>query len=641
MRRAAFGCAAILVLLGLLVLLGWLFQIELLLTILPNHIRMKSNAAAAFLTAGIALGTALLSSTLARRVSLLFAAVTEAFGLLTLLEYVSGRDLHLDQLFFADPAQKIYPGRMAHITAVSFCLAGVSLLALHGGRHARRLAQAAALLLTGSALFAMTGYLYGAPFLYGSLRYTSMAFHTGFGFLVLGVGLLLAQPRSRWMRLLLASSTGGWILRRAFPFAVLLPILLGWLFLLPVINFHRPRFGMALFALTLVASGSAVLWIIALLLNRRDEERAALAREREEAALAVRQSERDLRLVTDRLPILLSYIDAGEKLLRVNQTYESWIGLSAEKIVGRTIRELLGERYWQSTAAVRQRAMRGETVTAEVIYPTVRGERRAEVIYAPDVDDNASVRGLICMVVDVEEQRRAEAALRQSEKLAVVGRLASSIAHEINNPLEAITNLLYLAAISTGDADAVAAYIEGAQEQLTRVTEIVVQTLRFHRQSTQPTLCRLTETAEQVLALYGGRLHAAGIAVETRFREREPLLCREGELRQVIANLVGNAADAMAAGGCLLMRTHPCAHPKTGHPGTAVLVADTGHGIPLPVRQRLFQPFHTTKGESGSGLGLWISKEIVERHGGLLHVRSSTDPARHGTVFRIFVPHSR
>ena len=395
---------------------------------------------------------------------------------------------------------------------------------------------------------------------------------------------------------------------------------------------------MALFALTLVAAGAAALWIIAFFLNRREEERATLAREREQAAFAIRQSERELRLVTDHLPILLSYIGTDERLLRVNRTYETWFGLPAGQVVGRTIGELLGERYRQSTAAARQSALRGETVTIEALYPTVRGERRAEITYAPDADEDGQVRGLIGMVVDVEEQRQAEAALRQSEKLAVVGRLASSIAHEINNPLEAITNLLYLAGESTGNANTVLHYITGAQEQLARVTEIVVQTLHFHRQSTAPTFCRLAEIMEQVLVLYGARLSDAGISVETDFREREPLLCREGELRQVFANLIGNAVDAMSTGGRLRLRARGCIHPRSGRPGTAITVADTGHGIPFAFKQRLFQPFHTTKGESGSGLGLWISKEIVERHGGLLHVRSASGPSVHGTVFRIFVP---
>ena len=639
MRRAALVCGFTLVLLGFLVLLGWLLRIEVLLAIFPGHIRMKSNAAAAFIAAGIALSTTSWQSPFTKRISLACATLTVSFGLLTLGEYVFHRDLHIDQLLFTDPMQKQYPGRMAHITAFNFCLAGLSLLALHGGRHARRFSQAAALLLTGGAIFAITGYLYGVPVLYGSLLYTAMAFHTGVGFLVLGAGLLLAQPHSRLMQVLFAPAAGGWLARRALPGVVLLPVLLGWLFLRPVINFHRPRFGMALFALTLVAAGAAALWSTALLLNRREEERAALTREREHAAIAIRQSERELRLVTDRLPVLLSYIDPDERFLRVNRTYETWSGQPAEQIVGSTIRALLGERYWQSTTAARQHALRGETITVEALYPTIRGERRVEITYAPDTDGDGLVRGLVCMAVDVENQRQAEAALRQSEKLAVVGRLASSIAHEINNPLEAVTNLLYLAGESTGDAPTLAHYLTEAQAQLARVTEIVVQTLRFHRQSTEPTPCRLAEVIEQVLVLYSGRLAGAGIAAEARFREKRPLLCREGELRQVIANLVGNAADAMGSGGRLLLRTRGGVHPRSGQPGAIVTVADTGHGISAAAKQRLFHPFHTTKGETGSGLGLWISKEIIDRHGGLLHVRSSTRPGAHGTVFRIFVPH--
>ena len=254
------------------------------------------------------------------------------------------------------------------------------------------------------------------------------------------------------------------------------------------------------------------------------------------------------------------------------------------------------------------------------------------------------------MVLDVEEQRRAEASIRQSEKLAVVGRLASSIAHEINNPLEAVTNLLYLAEQDSPPGSTIRSYTQLAQQELSRVTHIVVQTLRFHRQSHHPVLCNLTDMTEQVLVLYHGRLEQAQVVIERRFRATEQILCRDGEIRQVLANLIGNAAEAMAANRTgtgpqarrLLIRTRPATCASfTGRRGVRVTVADTGHGITEETRKTLFQPFHTTKGATGSGLGLWVSKEIVDRHGGRITVRSSTNPTRHHTVFAVFLAHQQ
>ena len=180
-------------------------------------------------------------------------------------------------------------------------------------------------------------------------------------------------------------------------------------------------------------------------------ERASTARTLSDvSATAVEQSERELRLVTDNLPTLISYLSADWRYIRVNRTYSEWSGLPAEALVGRTIREVLGEEYWERTQEQRERAQGGETAIFEESYPRQDGRRRVTVTYAPDfardgdVEGSGILRGYACLVQDVDEQRRSEAALRQSEKLAVVGRLASSIAHEINNPLESVTNLLYL-----------------------------------------------------------------------------------------------------------------------------------------------------------------------------------------------------
>ena len=659
MRLLCWCCATALMLLGVAVLAGWVFGLQRLITVLPGYASMKPNTAFGFLLLGVALHAALWSELAGRRTAAhhvgprilgLFAALP---GLLTLIEYLGHVDLHIDQAVFLDSVQKSFPGRPAEITSVNFCLMGLALALAVGGERARRVSQALTLVVLISAFACMVGFLYGVPILYGGAgEYGSvtMALHTGVAFLVSAVGVLSLDRRSLLTLLVFGTESGSWLVRRLLPWMVLVPVAFGWLFLRPALDFGTARFGMALMTVTLAATGVAAVVILGVFLNREQGERELTAEVLAESAAAVEKSERELRLLTDQLPTQISYLSPEGVFLRVNRTYELWSGLPAGAIVGQSIRDLLGEQYWAATVAQRARVLAGEAVTFEADYPTLRGARKVQVTYVPDRDEAGPIRGFACMVLDVDEQRKAEAALRQSEKLAVVGRLASSIAHEINNPLEAVTNLLYLAEQELTDrhpagseaaaGDAVARYVALAQSELGRVTHIVVQTLRFHRQSTVATECRLPELAEQVLALHGGRISSAEIVVERRFLPAPPLLCREGEIRQVLANLIGNAVDAMALGGRLLVRMREGRHAAGGPCGLIVTVADTGSGMDETMRGRLFQPFHSTKGEKGSGLGLWVSKEIIDRHGGSVAMRSRRASAdgTHGTVFRLFLP---
>jgi len=240
------------------------------------------------------------------------------------------------------------------------------------------------------------------------------------------------------------------------------------------------------------------------------------------------------------------------------------------------------------------------------------------------------------MKKSLEQRRLAEDALRKSEKLAVAGRLAASIAHEINNPLESVTNLLYLIRHSSTLDDA-QKYCGLAENELRRVSEIATQTLRFYRQQSEATRLDVTEIATSVLTLYQGRLHSHDVQVVCDFRTHASLLCYAGELRQLVANLVSNALDAMGKGGVLTLRLRN-ATCLAGRRGIRVTVADTGSGIPQTLRKQIFEPFVTTKGETGTGLGLWVSAEILRKHDGHLSYRSSTREGRSGTAFSIFLP---
>jgi diguanylate cyclase (GGDEF)-like protein/PAS domain S-box-containing protein len=423
LRLLTLLCALLVSLIGISVLVGWATGNETLMRVLPGFVRMKANAALGFVAAGFSLLLLVYPTPHRRLLSRFLAVVTLAIGALTLLEYRFHLDFKIDQLLFTDPvAASLFRGRMAATTGSNLMLSGLALLFITGGRRVRILAQVIANLLAGISFVAIVGYLYGVQIFYGSSFYTAMALHTGAGFLILSAGLVFQQPDSALLSVLVAPERGGWLARRILPAMLLGPVLLGWIYLHPAVNFGRPSFGMGLLAVTMAGTGTMALWYLALFLNREERQRDELVHIREQSAAAIRASERELRLITDHLPTLLSYISLDGTFLRVNRTYEEWTGRAADDIVGRTIRDLLGNLYWERTASAREAVLHGRTVTFEIDYPTIHGERLSRVTYAPDLDDEGTVRGIACMVLDIDERRRAEQAVRQSERLERANR---------------------------------------------------------------------------------------------------------------------------------------------------------------------------------------------------------------------------
>jgi signal transduction histidine kinase len=237
----------------------------------------------------------------------------------------------------------------------------------------------------------------------------------------------------------------------------------------------------------------------------------------------------------------------------------------------------------------------------------------------------------------LEQYSRAQSALLRTEKLAVSGRLAASIAHEINNPLSAVTNLLFL---MQGDLapEMRRQFVLVAQEEVARVAEITKQTLRFYREPSEPTDTDLAPVLDSVLRLYGSRLSSAEITVQRQIKVDAIVRSTQGEMRQILANLVGNSIDAMRRGGRLRIRVSENRHLIHGHSFLRVTIADTGSGIPADVLSTIFEPFVTTKGETGTGLGLWVISEILKKNNWSIKVRSSQDSAHRGTAFSILIP---
>jgi signal transduction histidine kinase len=265
--------------------------------------------------------------------------------------------------------------------------------------------------------------------------------------------------------------------------------------------------------------------------------------------------------------------------------------------------------------------------------------RYLDFVYQPKREPDGSISGIIVLGVDVTEAKRSEQVLLQSEKLNAVGRLASSIAHEINNPLEAVTNLIYLAQNSAVNPDA-KRFLAAAEIELRRVAAIANQTLQFHRQSTNPGPVMAARLVDATLPLYQGRISNARVQVERRDRAHRPVTCLEGEIRQVLSNLVGNAIDAMMSRNerRLLIRSREGTDWKTARKSVILTIADTGSGMAPDTISHIFEPFFTTKGNKGTGLGLWISREIITRHQGTLKVRSQCTTHHSGTVFALMLP---
>jgi len=245
---------------------------------------------------------------------------------------------------------------------------------------------------------------------------------------------------------------------------------------------------------------------------------------------------------------------------------------------------------------------------------------------------------MLGVALDVSSRRQAEEALRNSEKLAATGRLAASIAHEINNPLAAVMNALYIVRTTQGLPGGALDHVRTAESELGRVVHITKQTLGFYRDVTSPVPTFVAALMDEVLGLYNSKLEEKQISVIREYGRVEELRAFPGELRQVLSNLVLNAIEAVAPqGGRIRVRVQQVEAPQ-GRSGIRATVADNGAGIPSENFSRIFEPFFTTKDSKGTGLGLWVSQGIVHKHGGTIKVRSSTTESRHGTCFIIFLP---
>ena len=323
-----------------------------------------------------------------------------------------------------------------------------------------------------------------------------------------------------------------------------------------------------------------------------------------------------------------------------NTAAEHLFGYRAEEMIGRSILTIIPPELQNEEPIILARLRAGLKIDH---YETERlhknGSRvNVALTISPVRDVAGTITGASKIVRDISERKRVQEALIQSEKLAATGRMAAAIAHEVNNPLEAVTNLAYLVSTDESLSEVGRSYARMMIEEIARASEITKQTLAFYRDSGKPSRFDVRELVDDVIKVNRPALERRRIEVIRDYRRSEPLTGYASEIRQVMANLFLNAIDAVPDGGKIIARVD-VEHPVSNHCSRIrVSVADTGHGVPLETRRRLFEPFVSTKGSRGNGLGLWVSKGIVQKHGGRIFMRSSSEPGRSGTVFSVVLP---
>ena len=348
---------------------------------------------------------------------------------------------------------------------------------------------------------------------------------------------------------------------------------------------------------------------------------------------------------------LAAIVDSADDAIiskNLNSIIQSWneaarkmFGYTADEMIGQSILQLIPDdlKYEEDEILAKLRA--GERIDH---YETIRRRKDGSLIdvsvtISPIKDETGRVIGASKIARDISDRKRIEKLLLQSEKLAATGRMAAAIAHEINNPLESVMNLIFLARQETPVDAKAHKYLATAENELERVSHIARQTLGYYRDSGPPSMEHLHELMENVLTVYRGKLLSSGIRVETTFNDLQKIVVSKGEMIQIFSNILANAIDAMAHGGTLRISTRKTRAPNGD--GILTTIRDEGSGIRTEHLHKIFDPFFTTKGEVGTGIGLWVAKELVEKRGGQIGVVSNTEPGSSGTNVSIFVPFAK
>ena len=363
----------------------------------------------------------------------------------------------------------------------------------------------------------------------------------------------------------------------------------------------------------------------------------SLARQRTRAELTTERTLREMAAIVECSDDAIFSTNPEGIITSWNRGAERLYGYAAEEAVGTSVMILAPPERHDEAEHNRQVLNRGGSVES---YQTERMHKDGtripiQLTVSPLRNREGKIVGASAIARDISAQQRSEEAVRRNEKLATAGRLAASIAHEINNPLEAVLNLLYLARNDPRQAEQ---YLSMAEQEVGRVARLAQQTLGFVRDTSSPGRMDAARIMDEVLELYSRKLEDKQIQVTRRYRGDSQISGYSGEVRQLVANLLVNAVDAMGEGGSLHVRVTSGRQWSNDLDGIRMTLADNGSGIPRESLRRIFEPFYTTKREAGTGLGLWVSRGIVKNHGGSIRVRSRIEGQGRGTVFTVFLP---
>lgn len=343
-----------------------------------------------------------------------------------------------------------------------------------------------------------------------------------------------------------------------------------------------------------------------------------------------------LQRLIDSMSEAMFLVDFSGRVKKANRAARELMGRESHGLIGERFSELLpNPEIPSSPIHLLKKAPVGK-LYLETEISGAAGPAPVSISCVLVRDPRDKITGLLLVLQDITDRKKREELLRRTEKLATAGRLAATIAHEINNPLAAVTNLLYLARTQPADAPQ---FLEMADQELARVTHIAKQTLGFYRETSSPAPVNVAEAMENVLVLYARRLEGREITIRKKYQAPGKVTGFAGELRQIFSNIISNAIDAIGHRGTVSIKVSAgSSWNGSGTPGVRITIADTGSGIKPENLAKIYEPFYTTKLDIGTGLGLWVSRGIVEKHHGSIRVRSTTTAGHSGTVFSIFLP---
>jgi PAS domain S-box-containing protein len=634
------------ILVGVLVLVGWTFDIPTLKSVIPGLATMKANTALAFVLAGSALWLARKNplTQRARHCAQVCALLVVVVGGLTLLEYLVGIDLGIDQFLFTEPSAAgvtAPPGRMALTAAFNFLLLGVALLLLSTDR-AYELLQLLTLTALGVVLLALVGYVYGASTLYHIGPYSSVAIHTAMTFAMLCLGILFACADRGLMQIITSANAGGVIARWLVPPAVLVPFLLGWLRLKgQQAGLYPTEFGIALFVLATIIIFTALVWWTARALDLIDRERQHTvdeltvevhARERVEAALrqqadrvrvqaeALHASEARLAgIIASAMDAIIS-IDEAQRILLFNVAAEQMFRCPAAEAIGQLLDRFIPARFQgihsEQIRAFGRTGITNRSMLSLGMLTALRADGEEFPIEASISQVVVAGQRVFTVIIrDITERKRLEAQLLQAQKMESIGQLAGGIAHDFNNVLSAVIGFLGTAQQQLSEDHLVQRDLQVAEASAWRAARLTRQLLTFARkQIVEPHVLNLNDVIVEMDKLLRQLIGEDIELVSLPADDLGQIKADPGQIEQVIANLVVNARDAMPHGGRLTIETANTwldADYTRQHvgvvPGDYVMLAvsDTGTGMDDSVQKHIFEPFYTTKEiDKGTGLGL-------------------------------------